>query len=56
MDPNIVTNQAPLYCLQRGKCESLEKIVVETILFSGILKPDGAGHIFHSDNKDICEA
>ena len=39
-----------------GEIWAVGKNVVETILYSGILKPDGAGHIFHSDNKDICEA
>ena len=56
MDPNIVAIQVQLYCLQMEKYECLEKTVVDTILYSSILKLDGAGHVYHSDNQDICEA
>ena len=56
MDPNTVAIQSQLYSLQWRNMSAWRKIVVETILYSGILKLDGAGQIYYLDSEDDSEA
>ena len=41
-----------MYCLRRGELGVLEKSLWIPTLYSILLKLDGAGHIYHWDNKE----
>ena len=49
-------NSSPAVLSAEGEIWALEKIAVDTILFSGILQLDGAGQIYYLDNEDNSEA
>ena len=53
MDQNFVAIRARLHYLLREKYESLKGLDCgHSVSYSGILKLDGAGHIYHWYNKE----